>query len=164
VERAAVIACIGLGANLGDRAATIKSALRAIDKSPGVSVVRASPLIETAPVLPPGGATQPAYLNAAAVLCTSLTARALLNTLLDVERRHGRERASGERWAPRTLDLDLLLYGDDVVDEPGLTVPHPELAGRRFVLEPLAMVAPDSRHPLLGVSVAALLESLVRTA
>lgn len=101
-------------------------------------------------MLPPGGLPQPPYLNAAAVLETTLSARELLDVMLDIERTHGRDRAGESRWAPRTLDLDLLLYGDCVIDEPGLTVPHPEMAQRFFVMRPLAAVAPNMVHPVLG--------------
>ena len=120
-------AYVGVGANLGDREATIRAALDAL---PGVVAVSA--LRETDPV---GVVDQPLFLNGAAALETELAARELLETLLAVERELGRER--GERWGPRTIDLDLLLYGDGTIDEPGLTVPHPRLHERRFALEPL---------------------------
>ena len=120
-------AYVGVGANLGDREATIRAALDAL---PGVVAVSA--LRETDPV---GVVDQPLFLNGAAALETELAARELLETLLAVERELGRER--GERWGPRTIDLDLLLYGDETIDEPGLTVPHPRLHERRFALEPL---------------------------
>jgi 2-amino-4-hydroxy-6-hydroxymethyldihydropteridine diphosphokinase len=123
-----ISAYIGLGSNLGDREATIASALAAL---PGVVAV--SRLRETAPV---GVVDQPRFLNGVARLETALAPRELLDALLAVERSLGRERH--ERWGPRTIDLDLLLYGNEVVDEPGLTVPHPRLHERRFVLEPLA--------------------------
>ena len=120
-------AFVGLGANLGDREATIRAALAALP-----DVVAVSELRETDPV---GVTDQPAFLNGAVVLETELSPRELLETLLAVERALGRERR--ERWGPRTIDLDLLLYGDATVDEPGLTVPHPRLHERRFALEPL---------------------------
>ena len=120
-------AYVGVGANLGDREATIRAALDAL---PGVVAVSA--LREPDPV---GVVDQPLFLNGAAALETELAARELLETLLAVERELGRER--GERWGPRTIDLDLLLYGDETIDEPGLTVPHPRLHERRFALEPL---------------------------
>ena len=120
-------AYVGVGANLGDREATIRAALDAL---PGVVAVSA--LRETDPV---GVVDQPLFLNGAAALETELAARELLETLLAVERELGRER--GERWGPRTIDLDLLLYGNETIDEPGLTVPHPRLHERRFALEPL---------------------------
>ncbi len=121
-------AYVGLGANLGDREATIRAALAEL---PGLVAV--SELRETDPV---GVVDQPAFLNGAAALETELSARELLDALLAIERELGRERR--ERWGPRTIDLDLLLYGDERIDEPGLTVPHPRLHERRFALEPLA--------------------------
>ena len=126
-------AYVGVGANLGDREATIRTALDAL---PGVVAVSA--LRETDPV---GVADQPPFLNGAAALETELAARELLETLLAVERELGRER--GERWGPRTIDLDLLLYGNETIDEPGLTVPHPRLHERRFALEPLVDLDPE---------------------
>jgi 2-amino-4-hydroxy-6-hydroxymethyldihydropteridine diphosphokinase len=138
VERAFV----GLGANLGDREGTIREALRLLDAHEDVTVAAVSTLRETDPV---GVVDQPRFLNGAAALDTDLAPRALLDLLLDVERDLGRVRA--ERWGPRTIDLDLLLYGLAVVDEPGLTLPHPRLHERRFVLEPLAELAPGLKVP-----------------
>jgi 2-amino-4-hydroxy-6-hydroxymethyldihydropteridine diphosphokinase len=125
-------AYVGLGANLGDREGTIRAAVADL---PGVVAV--STLRETDPV---GITAQPRFLNGVAALETELAPRELLDALLAVERRLGRER--GKRWGPRTIDLDLLLYGDEVIDEDGLTIPHPRLHERRFVLEPLADLAP----------------------
>ena len=125
-------AYVALGANLGDREATIEAAVAAL---PGVVAV--SQLRETDPV---GVVDQPRFLNGAVRLETDLSARQLLDALLAIERELGRERR--ERWGPRTIDLDLLLYGGTTVDEPGLTVPHPFLHERRFVLEPLAELDP----------------------
>ncbi len=137
-----VLACIALGSNLpspaGDRADTIASAVRAIAALPHTSLKAASEPIETEPVGPPG---QGPYLNAAVSVMTTLGPRELLEALLKIERAHGRERR--ERWGARTLDCDLILYGDAVIHEPGLTVPHPEMANRRFVLEPLESIEPD---------------------
>lgn len=127
-------AFIGLGANLGDREATIRAAAAMLGEEDGVEVVAISTLRETEPV---GVGPQPLFLNGAAELETTLTARELLDRLLETERRFGRVRVAGEH-GPRTLDLDLLLYGDEQIDEPGLTVPHPRLHERAFVLEPLA--------------------------
>jgi 2-amino-4-hydroxy-6-hydroxymethyldihydropteridine diphosphokinase len=132
-------AFVGLGANLGDREGTIRAALAALDAEDGIEVVAVSTLRETEPV---GVGPQPLFLNGAAELGTTLSARELLDRLLETERRFGRVRVAGEH-DPRTLDLDLLLYGDEEIDEPGLTIPHPRLHERRFVLEPLAELDPD---------------------
>ena len=134
------VAYVGLGSNLGDREATIRAAVAAL---PGVVAI--SQLRETEPV---GVTEQPAFLNGAARLETGLSPRELLDTLLEIERGLGRERR--ERWGPRTIDLDLLLYGGETVDEPGLTVPHPSLHERRFVLEPLAELDPELVVPGRG--------------
>ena len=147
---------VGLGANLGDREATIRRAVELLDGSEGVRVVAVSTLRETDPW---GPVEQPRYLNGAAALETELGARELLGLLLDVERRLGRARGTEQRWGPRAIDLDLLLYGDAVLDEPGLTVPHPRLHERRFALEPLAELAPDAVVPGRG-AVHALLAAL----
>jgi len=131
------LAYVGLGSNLGDREAILLRAADAID------AVRLSPVIETEPW---GYADQPRFLNAVAELETELSPRELLELLLDVERRLGRTR-EGPRYGPRTIDLDLLLYGDEVIDEPGLVVPHPRLLEREFVLEPLADLVPLLKIP-----------------
>ena len=128
------IVYIGLGSNLGDREATIRAALAALAEQEGIEVVAVSTLRETEPV---GVGPQPLFLNGAAELETTLSARELLGRLLAAEQRFGRVRTPGEH-GPRTLDLDLLLYGDEEIDEPGLTVPHPRLHERAFVVEPLA--------------------------
>lgn len=142
---APVRACVGLGGNVGDAAATVRAAFDALDRLPGTRLLRASRLYRT----PAWGVeAQPDFVNAAALLETTLDARALLDALLDVERAFGRERR--ERWGPRTLDLDLLLYADGRVDEPGLHVPHPHLHERAFALRPLADVAPDAQVPGWG--------------
>jgi 2-amino-4-hydroxy-6-hydroxymethyldihydropteridine diphosphokinase len=127
-------AYVGLGANLGPREATLLRAVDLLAAKPEIDVLGLSSLRETEPV---GVEDQPAFLNGALVLETTFSPRGLLDALLRVERELGRER-TGERWGPRTIDLDLLLYADEVVDEPGLTVPHPRLHERRFALEPLA--------------------------
>jgi 2-amino-4-hydroxy-6-hydroxymethyldihydropteridine diphosphokinase len=146
-------AYVGLGANLGDRERTLRAAAEALAAEEGVEVVSVSTLRETEPV---GVGEQPRFLNGAAELETTLTARELLDRLLAVEQRFGRVRIPGEH-GPRTLDLDLLLYGDEVIDEPGLAVPHPRLHERRFVLEPLAELAPGLVVPGRGD-----MESLLR--
>ena len=142
-------ACIGLGANLGDAAAAVQSALQALDALPKTRLLRASRLYRT----PAWGKTdQPAFVNAAAVLETGLDARTLLDAMLSIERDFGRDRASdgSDRWGARTLDLDLLLYGDQVIDEAGLHVPHPHLHERAFALVPLVEIAPDLVIPGRG--------------
>lgn len=139
-------AFIGLGANLGDRERTLRAAVVAVGAEDGVDVVAVSTLRETDPV---GVGDQPRFLNGAAELETTLAARELLDRLLAVEQRFGRVRVPGEH-GPRTLDLDLLLYGDAEIAEPGLTVPHPHLHERRFVLEPLADLSPGLVVPGRG--------------
>ena len=118
-----------------------------LDDALGVSVVARSSLRETAPV---GVVDQPAFLNGAVAVDADVSARELLDVLLDVERRLGRVREGAVRWGPRTVDLDLLLFGDEVLDEPGLRVPHPRLAERRFALEPLAELDPSLVIPGAG--------------
>ena len=147
-------AYVGLGANLGPREVTLLRAVDLLAAAEGVDVVAVSQLRETEPV---GLVDQPPFLNGAVALDTTLTARDLLALLLAVERELGRVRA--ERWGPRTVDLDLLVYGDEVVDEAGLRVPHPRLGERRFALEPLAELAPDLVIPGLG-DVAGVLAAL----
>jgi 2-amino-4-hydroxy-6-hydroxymethyldihydropteridine diphosphokinase len=129
-----VRAYVGLGSNLGDREATLRAALHALAEAPGVTQVTVSAIRETEPV---GYREQPSFLNAAAAVETELGPRDLLDLLLRIERDLGRTR-DGPRFGPRTIDLDLLLYGSERVEEPGLTVPHPRLHERLFVLEPLA--------------------------
>jgi 2-amino-4-hydroxy-6-hydroxymethyldihydropteridine diphosphokinase len=140
-------AYVGLGANLGDREATLRAAVGALRAGPGVEVVAVSTLRETEPV---GVGEQPPFLNGALALDTTLPACRLLELLLEVERRFGRVRDAAEPHGPRTLDLDLLLYGDERIDEPGLRVPHPRLHERRFALEPLAELSPGLVVPGRG--------------
>jgi 2-amino-4-hydroxy-6-hydroxymethyldihydropteridine diphosphokinase len=140
-------AYVGLGSNLGDRQQTIDGALEALAAVPGVRVVAVSTLIDTEPV---GPVDQPRFLNGVAELATTLAARDLLDALLEVERRFGRRREGVPPQGPRTLDLDLLLYGQAEIDAPGLRVPHPRLHERRFVLEPLAELAPGLEVPGKG--------------
>jgi 2-amino-4-hydroxy-6-hydroxymethyldihydropteridine diphosphokinase len=131
------LAYVGLGANVGDRESQIREAAALI------GAVRLSSLIETEPW---GPVEQPPFLNAAAEVETALPAQMFLDRLLAVERRLGRLR-TGKRWGPRTIDLDLLLFGDETIDEPGLTVPHPYLLERAFALEPLHELAPTLEIP-----------------
>lgn len=144
-----VRAFVGLGGNLGDPAATLREAIRELDGLPGTRMLRASRLYRSAAW---GVEDQPDFINAVARLDTQLDARALLDALLQLERSHGRERHAETRWGPRTLDLDLLLYGDAVINEPGLRVPHPHLHERAFALLPLAEIAPETLVPGFGVA------------
>jgi 2-amino-4-hydroxy-6-hydroxymethyldihydropteridine diphosphokinase len=148
-------AYVGLGANLGDRDRTLREAVAALGDEEGIEVVAVSALRETEPV---GVGEQPLFLNGAAAVDTALAPGELLGRLLAVEQRFGRIRVPGEH-GPRTLDLDLLLYGDEQIEEAGLTVPHPRLHERRFVLEPLAELGPGLVIPGRG-TVASLLSGL----
>jgi 2-amino-4-hydroxy-6-hydroxymethyldihydropteridine diphosphokinase len=139
-------AYIGLGANLGDRAAALRAALEQLAAEPAVDLVAVSAFHETEPV---GIVDQPRFVNAAAAVDTGLSPRELLDRLLAIERRLGRMRA-GPRFGPRTIDLDLLLYGDEEMAEPGLCVPHPRLHERLFALEPLAELEPQLVVPGRG--------------
>jgi 2-amino-4-hydroxy-6-hydroxymethyldihydropteridine diphosphokinase len=135
---------IGLGSNLGDRRAALEGAIAALAETPGILVRKLSTFHETEPLGGPSG--QGRYLNAAAVLETSLDPFALLKVLQAIEAQFGRVRTV--RWGERTLDLDLLLFGDRIIDTPELVVPHPRYAARRFVLEPLAEIAPQAVDPV----------------
>jgi 2-amino-4-hydroxy-6-hydroxymethyldihydropteridine diphosphokinase len=138
-------AFVGLGANLGEPEAQVRRAIAALGRLPRTRLVAASSLYRSAPV---GVGEQPDFINAVAKLETTLTARELLDELLAMEACFGRERPSP--GAPRTLDLDLLLYGDQVIAEPGLAVPHPRMHERAFVLAPLAEIAADTAIPGKG--------------
>jgi 2-amino-4-hydroxy-6-hydroxymethyldihydropteridine diphosphokinase len=151
-----VRAYVGLGANLGEREATIARAIELIGAEPGIEVTAVSTLRETDPW---GPVDQPRYLNGVVELETDLQPRALLAVLLSVERTLGRVR-TGPRFGPRTIDLDLLVHDGLVLDEPGLTVPHPRLHERRFALEPLAELAPDLVVPGHTLTAQALLDAL----
>jgi len=140
------LAYIGLGANLGDRAAMVHAALEQLAAEPDVHVVAVSDFRETEPV---GIVEQPRFLNAAAAVETALSARELLDRLLGIENRLGRTR-EGPRFGPRTIDLDLLLYGDEEIHGPDLAVPHPRMHERAFVLKPLAEIAPQATIPGRG--------------
>jgi 2-amino-4-hydroxy-6-hydroxymethyldihydropteridine diphosphokinase len=147
---------LGLGANLGDRRANIDAALALLRAHPRVRVGAVSSFIDTDPVGGPPG--QPVYLNGAARIETDLAPADLLAELKRIERRLGRR--GGPQWGPRPVDLDILLYGDCVVDEPDLVIPHMGLRERRFVLAPLAQIAPDARDPATGLTVRELLARL----
>lgn len=147
---------LGLGSNLGDREATLDSALRELERTEGVRLIARSQWHRFEPVGGPPG--QGEYLNGVALLETSLSPPALLRVTQQIETQFGRQR--GQRWAARTLDIDLLLYDDLVIDTPELSIPHPRLAVRPFVLDPAVEIAADWVHPTLGQSLAELREQL----
>ena len=148
-----VTAYVALGSNLGDRAANIAAAVAALLQTLGVEVTKISNLLDNPAV---GGPTDsPPFLNAAVEIRTTLSPRDLLNALLKIELAQGRQRC--EKWGPRIIDLDIVLYGDETIDEPDLHIPHPLMHERRFVLEPLAEIAPHTIHPRLRKSMRELL-------
>jgi 2-amino-4-hydroxy-6-hydroxymethyldihydropteridine diphosphokinase len=149
-------AYIAIGSNLGDRARSCYSALVHLARHEEITITALSPLIETAPVGGPAGA--PPFLNGAIAVETTLGSHALFHELRSIEDLLGRVRK--ERWEPRVIDLDLLFYGDKIVSSDELMIPHPMMHQRTFVLEPLAMIAPDLVHPTLQMTVKGLLESL----
>ena len=150
------VAYIGLGANLGERERNIRDAVRRLNDADGVEVLRLSSLLENPAV--GGPPDSPPYLNAVAEVRTSLPPHQLLQTLLELERLQGRVRR--QKWEPRPIDLDLLHYGDAVLDEPHLKLPHPRMHERRFVLQPLAELAPDLVHPTLNKTIRQMLAEL----
>lgn len=140
-------AYVGLGGNIGDVETTLAEAMWSIDSLPQTSIRAQSRFYRT----PPWGRTdQASFINAVVELQTRLAPRVLLNFLLDVETRFGRQRSEGEKWGPRELDLDLLTYGEELIDEPGMHLPHPRLHERAFVLVPLAEIASTMEIPGLG--------------
>ncbi len=151
-----VTAYVGLGSNLGDRGGLIEAGLSALAAHGRVEVTSRSALVETPPVGPP----QPTYLNGAAAVRTDLDPADLLAALARIEAALGRNRRAEQRWGPRLLDMDLLLYGDVVIDLPDLTIPHPRMHLRAFVLGPLAQIAPDAVHPVLEQTIQALYDRL----
>jgi 2-amino-4-hydroxy-6-hydroxymethyldihydropteridine diphosphokinase len=150
-------AYIAIGSNLGDRQATIDSAIIELGSHNTIEIVAHSSIIETPPV---GEIEQGPYLNGVIHARTTLNARELLDALLAIETTHGRDRSTEQRWGPRTLDLDLILFGDEVIDEPGLQVPHPRLHERTFVLIPLTQIAPDLVIPVQNETPRQLLKAL----
>jgi 2-amino-4-hydroxy-6-hydroxymethyldihydropteridine diphosphokinase len=151
------VVCIALGSNLGDRRDTLEAAVASLADTPGVSVQKVSSFHETEPVGGPPG--QGLFLNATAVLETTLDPFGLLHVLREIEEHFGRTRTV--HWGERTLDLDLLLFDDRIIDTPELTIPHPLLAERLFVLEPLAEVAPDAVDPVTKRTIVDLLANVV---
>ncbi|MGA1625285.1 MAG: 2-amino-4-hydroxy-6-hydroxymethyldihydropteridine diphosphokinase [Prochlorothrix sp.] len=147
-------AAIALGSNLGDSAQILRHALDRIDRTPGLRLVAASSLYQTQPIGPP----QPDYLNACAWVHTTLDPLPLLEALLDIEQQFGRVRR--ERWGPRLLDLDLLLYDDRILTLPQLELPHPRMVDRAFVLVPLAEIAPHWQDPRSGQTIAHLVQQV----
>ena len=154
-----VVAFIGIGANVGDPVAQCRDAVRRLGNHPGIRLLRCSSLYRTEPV---GLKDQAWFINAVAEIRTALSPGELLGTLKEMEARMGRR--PGPRWGPRVIDLDLLLYGQRVVDEEGLVIPHPELHRRRFVLGPLCELASYVIHPAYGVSLHGLLDRLTDSA
>ncbi len=151
-----VTAYIAVGANLGDRHANISRAIENLRQTPGIQITKVSSLIENPAI--GGPADSPPFLNGAIEIETSLGARELLVQLLTIEKKMGRVRR--EKWGPRSIDLDVLLYGNQVIESKVLTVPHPLMHERKFVLNPLAEIAPDAIHPRFQKSIARLLAEL----
>lgn len=153
-------AAVALGSNLGDRLGHLRAGAAGIAALPGTRIVAVSGVIETVAVVAEGDEAGPDFLNSVMIVESALGPRELLVGLLAVERAQGRDRSRERRWGARTLDLDLLFVDDAVVKDDGLVVPHPRLHERRFVLEPLARVAPGWLHPVLGLTVLELLARL----
>lgn len=154
------IAYIALGSNLGKRQMTLRGAIARLGELAGTKVLAVANFRFTAPVGGPAG--QPEYLNGAVKIETSFGAAELMRELLRIEQEFGRDRSREERNGPRVLDLDLLMYDDLVIDEPGLTVPHPRMAERLFVLDPLSEIAAEVLHPVLKETIAELRAKVVK--
>jgi 2-amino-4-hydroxy-6-hydroxymethyldihydropteridine diphosphokinase len=150
-----IVAYIALGGNVGDREKNIRTALEKLRQSPDITIKRVSALMENPAV---GMEDAPPFLNGVAEIETTLGSHALLHRLLEIEREMGRQRR--QRWEPRTIDLDLLLYGNQIISSQELIVPHPLMHERRFVLEPLAELAPNLVHPTLQMTIAGLLQDV----
>lgn len=151
------LCAIALGSNLGDSLTTLEAALEYLAQTPGITLLKASPWYQTSPL----GPTQPDYLNGCALLEVTLSPQAVLATLEAIENQFGRVRQ--QRWGPRTLDLDLLLYSDLVLETADLIIPHPRMAERAFVLVPLADIAPDLTDPCSGLTISQLLDQVDKT-
>jgi 2-amino-4-hydroxy-6-hydroxymethyldihydropteridine diphosphokinase len=147
---------IGIGSNLGDRRANTGEAIEKVAQLPGTRVVRASSLYESEPL----GDAKTWFVNSVIEIESELTAEALLKKLQAIEEAMGRKRVKGKRWGSRIIDLDILLFDQDVIDKRNLKIPHPELHKRRFVLLPLAELAPQVIHPQLGQSISTLLATV----
>ena len=148
-------AAIGMGSNLGESLDNLKNAIQTLDEIPGINLITYSNWYRTKPI---GGPPQPDYINGCALLKVELTAHKLLEILLETEQKFKRVRL--EHWGPRTLDLDLILYDDLILDTPNLQIPHPRMRERAFVLVPLAEIAPDWIDPVSGKAIAKLLEEV----
>lgn len=155
-QQVEIDACIALGSNMGDRERNLLQAVAEIGKLPGCTVRALSSFYETSPV---GNVRQDSFYNAVLRISTCMDARSLLTSMLRIEDKAFR-RVRTLHHGPRTMDLDLLLYGESVIDEEGVVIPHPRLAERRFVLEPLCEIAPDLVHPVIGKTMRELLGSL----
>jgi 2-amino-4-hydroxy-6-hydroxymethyldihydropteridine diphosphokinase len=149
------LSAIALGSNMGESLAILEGAIKSLEKTPGITIKAKSSWYRTAPV---GGPSQPDYLNGAAILEVQLSPHKLLETLLNIEQEFGRVRQ--EHWGPRTLDLDVLLFDDLILETPDLQIPHPRMTQRAFVLVPLAEIAPDWIEPVSKEPISQLLQKL----
>ena len=148
---------IAIGSNLGDSLSIVRCALELLDSQPAVKLVKSSRWYRTKAITLPDSPPQPDYINGCAIVATTLSPLDLLSVLLWVEQQFGRERRA--MWSPRTLDLDLLLYDDQIIALPNLCVPHPRMGDRSFVLLPLQEIAPHWRHPVMGLTIQELAQS-----